>query len=54
MGVQFRSRFLFILSKFDLIKSLEQHHNKVHQEKGLMDGVGGTVKNLLLRLVKSK
>ena len=54
MGTQFHSRFLFILlSKFNLTKSLKWYYNEAHCGKGPMDGVGGTLKNLVFRAVKS-
>ena len=31
----------------------EWHYNEDHHEKGLMDGLGGTIKNLVFRAVKS-
>ena len=54
MGVQFHSRFVFILlSKCDLTKSREWHWNTAHG-KGLIDGIGGTMKNLCCRAMKSE
>ena len=54
MGAQFRSRFVFmLLSTIDHEINLEWHYNEAHHEKGSMDGVGGTIKNLVFRAVKS-
>ena len=45
MAVQFRSRFVFmLLSTIDHAVDLEWHYNETHHRKGLMDGVGGTIK----------
>ena len=55
MGTQFHSKFLFILlSKFNWTKSLKWHYNEARCGKGPMDGVGGTLKNLVFRAVKSE
>ena len=49
MGPRFHSRFLFILlSKFDLTKSCEWHWNIAHYGKGLVDGVGVSMKNFVV------
>lgn len=55
MGSQFRSRFVFkILSATILVdKSLSWFYNERHHGKGPMDGVGGTLKNVVFRKVKS-
>ena len=54
MGAQFRSRFVFmLLSTMDQTFDLEWHYNEAHHGKGPMDGVGGTIKNLVFRGVKS-
>ena len=54
MGAQFRSRFVFmLLSTVDHAINLEWHYNEAHHGKGPMDGVGGTIKNLVFRAVKS-
>ena len=55
MGSQFRSRFVFkILSGTLLVdKSLSWFYNERHHGKGPMDGVGGTLKNVVFRKVKS-
>ena len=46
MFAQFRSRLIFmLLSQFDETKSLEWYYMEAHHAKGLMDGVGGTIKN---------
>ena len=55
MGTQFHSKFLFILlSKFDWTKSLKWHYNEARCGKGPMDGIGGTLKNLVFTAVKSE
>jgi len=54
MGAQFRSRFVFkLLSTIHHAIDLEWHYNEAHHGKGPMDGVGGTIKNLDFRAVKS-
>ena len=54
MGVQFCSRFVFmLLSTIDQAIDVKWHYNEVHRGKGPMDGVGGTIKNLVFRAVKS-
>ena len=55
IGAQFQSRFIFQLlagTKF-LNKSLCWFYNDGHHGKGPMDGVGGTIKNVIFRKVKS-
>ena len=48
---QFRSRYVFhLLSTFYPTKEFEWHYN---HGKGPMDGVGGTVKNIVFKEVKS-
>ena len=55
MGAQFRSRFIFQLlaGTMFLNKSLCWFYNERHHGKGPMDGVGGTIKNVIFRKVKS-
>ena len=54
MGAQFRYRFvLMLLSSIDQAIDVEQHYNEAHHGKGFMDGVGGTIKNLVFCAVKS-
>ena len=51
-AAQFRSRYVFML--LTMLKpelSLEWHYNEAHHGKGPMDGVGGTVKNMVYRRV---
>ena len=55
IGAQFQSRFIFQLlagTKF-LNKSLCWFYNDGHHGKGPMDGVGGTIKNVIFRKFKS-
>ena len=42
-----------LLSTIDPTIDLEWHYNEAHHGKGPMDGVGGTIKNLVFRAVKS-
>ena len=52
---QFRSRFAFkSLSTYHPQLLLEWSYNKAHHGKGPMDGMGGTIKNVVFRQVKSK
>ena len=55
MGAQFRSRFVFKLLAGTVLpkKSLKWFYNERYHGKGPMDGVGGTVKNVVFRKVKS-
>ena len=55
MGAQFRSKFIFQLLAGNLFpdKSLSWCYNERHHGKGPMDGVGGTIKNVIFRKVKS-
>ena len=55
MGTPFRSRFIFQLlaGTIFLNKSLCWFCNERHHGKVLMDDVGGTIKNVILRKVKS-
>ena len=55
IGAQFQSRFIFQQlagTKF-LNKSLCWFYNDGHHGKGPMDGVGGTIKNIIFRKFKS-
>ena len=54
-SAQFRSRFVFRLLTEDLFDGVELtwNYNEQSHGKGLMDGVGGTVKNIIFRKVKS-
>lgn len=52
-GAQFRSRFIFkILASYRKDLKLEWHFNEAHHGKGPMDGIGGTIKNVVYRNVK--
>ena len=42
-----------LLSQFDETKNLEWHYMEAHHGKGLMDSVGGTIKNQVYKEVKS-
>ena len=55
MGAQFRSRFVFQILACAIFqdKHLVWCYNESHHGKGPMDGVGGTVKNIIFRKVKS-
>ena len=53
MRAQFRSRFVFKLLDALPNKSLTWCYNERQHGKGPMDGVGGTVKDVVLRKVKS-
>ena len=51
---QFRSKLVFkLLTLIHPDIGLEWHYNKAHHGKGLMDGIGGTVKNTVFRKVLS-
>ena len=51
---QFRSRFVFmLLTYFNKEKNITWHYNERHHGKGPMDGIGGSLKNLVFRAVKS-
>ena len=54
-GAQFRSRFIFQLlaGTMFLNKSLCWFYNEGHHGKVPMDDVGGTIKNVIFRKVKS-
>lgn len=55
MSAQFRSRFVFKLLADTLFfgKQISWFYNERHHGKGPMDGVGGTLKNVIFRKVKS-
>ena len=55
MGAQFRSCFAFQILVGTILpnKSPMRLHNERHHGKDPMDGVGGTVKNVVFRKVKS-
>ena len=51
---QFRSRYVFsLLTHMQPYINIEWHYNEAHRGKGPMDGIGGTVKNLVYRRVLS-
>ena len=51
---QFRSRYVFmLLTYFKKEKNLTWHYNERHHGKGPMDGIGGSLKNIVFRAVKS-
>ena len=53
-AAQFRSRFVFrLLCNFERSVKLCWYYNERHHGKGPMDGVGGTIKNLVYRDVMS-
>ena len=41
------------MTHFDKSAQQEWHYNEAHDGKGCMDSVGGTIKRVVLRLVKS-
>ena len=52
---QFRSRFVFaLISHFNRAYDVKWYYNERHHGKGPMDGIGGTVKNMVFQHVKSK
>ena len=55
MSAQFCSRFIFTLLAGTVMpeKSLSWFYNEEHHEKSPTDGIGGTVKNVISRNVKS-
>ena len=55
MGARFRFLFVFKLLAGTVLpnKSLMSFYNEDHHEKGPMDGVGGTVKNVVFMKVMS-
>ena len=55
MGTQFRSPFVFkiLSSSLFMEKELSWYYNEWHRGKGPMDGVGGTLKNVVFQQVKS-
>ena len=53
-AAQFRSRFVFrLLADYCPDIQVEWNYNEAHHGKGPMDGIGGTVKNVVYRQVKS-
>ena len=53
-AAQFRSRFVFkLLANYRRDLQLEWNYNEAHHGKGPMDGIGGTMKNVVFRQVKS-
>lgn len=51
---QFRSRFVFnLLINFKKDLQLDWHYNEAHHGKGHVDGICGTIKNLVQRKVMS-
>ena len=51
---QFRSRFVaYFLANFQLDVNIEWNYSEAHHGKGPMDGIGGTVKNIVFKEVKS-
>ena len=53
-AAQFRSKFVFMfLSGYHLSVILEWHWNEAHHGKVSMDGVGGTVKNVVFGQIKA-
>ena len=51
-AAQFRSKYVFmLLTTIQPDLSLEWHYNEAHHGKGPMDGIGGTVKNMVYRRV---
>ena len=53
--VQFRLGFVFnFLRYFQKDVALELHYNEAHHGKGLMDGIGGIIRNLVYRKVLSR
>ena len=53
-AAQFRSRFVFeLVSVYQPDLFLEWHYNEAHHGKGPMDGIGGTIKNMVFRQVKA-
>lgn len=53
-AAQFRSRFVFkILVNYRTDLNMQWHFNEAHHGKGPMDGIGGTIKNVVYRNVKS-
>ena len=52
---QFRSKFVFaLLTQFDRNIALQWNYNEEHHGKGPMDVVGGTIKQVVYGLVKSR
>ena len=54
-AAQFRFRFVFkLLSTYRPNLLIDWHYNEAHHGKGPMDGIGGTIKNVVFRHVKSE
>ena len=52
-SAQFRSRFVFkLLANYRKDLQLEWNYNEAHHDKGPMDGIRGTIKNVVFRQVK--
>ena len=52
--LQFRSRFVFkLVSTYRPDLLIDWHYNEAHHGKGTMDEIGGTIKNVVFRQVKS-
>ena len=52
---QFRSRFVFaLMTHLNPDYTIQWYYNERHHGKGHMDGVWGTVKNMIFQHVKSK
>ena len=52
---QFRSRYVFkLLSSYRPERLLEWNYNEAHHGKEPMDGIGGTIKNVVFHQVKSR
>ena len=51
---QFRSRYTFyLMTMYDPMYDITWYYNERHHGKGPMDGIGGTIKNIVFRHVKS-
>ena len=47
---QFRSRFVFaLMTHFNADCTIQCYYNERHHEKGSMESVGGTVKNMIFQ-----
>ena len=54
-AAQFRSRFVVkLLSNYRRDLQIEWSYNEAHHGKGPMDGIGGTIKNVVFRQAKSR
>ena len=52
-GSQFQSKFIFaLITHFNPDYNIQWYYNERHHGKGPMDGVGGTVKNMILQHIK--